>query len=84
MYLCNIINRNIWTTILTPFEPLFLKFTSIFGFFGFSFVVCLLNDLINLITIHTYFIYKFMMLFYRYTQKAIGLAYKIMKDKKTD
>lgn len=75
---------NIFTTILTPFEPLFLQVTSVFGFFGFSFVVCLVNDLINIFTIHIYFTYKLMTFFYRAFQYVISHCYRIMKDRQPD
>jgi hypothetical protein len=43
---------NYFTTFGTPFEPYLVTFMAFFGFFGISFVFCIINDLINVLTLH--------------------------------
>ena len=45
---------NYFTTFATPFEPYLVTFMGFFGFFGISFVFCIINDIINILTLHMF------------------------------
>ncbi|EGR30932.1 hypothetical protein IMG5_120970 [Ichthyophthirius multifiliis] len=70
---------NYFTTFGTPFEPYLVTFLSFFGFFGISFVFCIINDLINILTLHIYIIYKLLLIIYKEVMNLIIFFFKVMK-----
>ncbi|KAL4499832.1 hypothetical protein ABPG72_015181 [Tetrahymena utriculariae] len=72
---------NNFTTFATPFEPYLMRLIAFFGFFGISFELCIVNDIINILTLHVYIIYKMLMMLYREVMALIKMLYGVMKGK---
>jgi phosphatidylinositol glycan class Q protein len=53
------------TTFVTPYEPYLVQVMLGFCLFGVTFQVALASDLINICTIHVYYIYRSLMFLYR-------------------
>lgn len=75
---------NEFTTIITPYEPYLLRVMFIFCLFGFTLETALASDIINLFTIHVYYIYRALSFFYKEIIASILTMYRITKDKYYD
>ncbi|GIY53096.1 phosphatidylinositol N-acetylglucosaminyltransferase subunit Q [Caerostris darwini] len=71
-----------YMTVVLPIFTLIVKMSIIIGVLGITFVLCLLNDLISLATIHIYCFYGYAARLYGYQVIALSSLWRLFRGKK--